>query len=223
MQKHPLVYIGLLLLPALAFSQSDCHNVLSAGLIAENQTICANEIPQALVESQAPSGGEGAIEYGWLQFRANPNGLPQWEIIPDANTPSYQPLALSATSYFLRESRRTGCINWLSTNVITIEVLPENDPACAAVTAAPEQSAGWLLDVKCFPDPFMTQLNVQNTADSPVLLKVFHFSGTSMAQEVLPDATKSTFDTSSWPSGLYFVRMEDKKGRKRTLAIVKQQ
>lgn len=219
MQKQPLVYIGLLLLPALAFGQSDCHNVLSAGLIAENQTICANEIPQALVESQAPAGGEGAIEYGWLQFRANPNGLPQWEIIPDANTPSYQPSALSATSYFLRESRRTGCINWLSTNIITIEVLPENDPACAAVTAVQEPSAGGL--AKVFPDPFVAQLNIQNTADSPILWQVFHFSGTKMMQGVLSEGVQSTFDASSWPSGVYLVRMEDKDGKKRTLRIVK--
>ncbi|MBL7782493.1 MAG: T9SS type A sorting domain-containing protein [Saprospiraceae bacterium] len=221
MRQHPSFLICFLLLPFLSYAQPDCHNVLSAGLVAENQTICAGEMPQMLIESEAPSGGAGALEYGWVQLHSNPNGIPQWEIITGANGASYQPQNLSVTSFFIREARRAGCINWLSGNVIVVNVLPAGDPACAAVTGVQEQSDGRLETVKCFPDPFVEQLNIQNTAERPVSLQVFNFSGTKMAEKEVPAGASTNLDTSSWPSGLYVVKMVDDRGGKRTLPLVK--
>lgn len=221
MRQHPSILICFLLLPFLSYAQPDCHNVLSAGLICCDHTICAGEMPHPLLESQAPSGGDGTIEYEWHQLGILPNGMPQWDVIPNATEASYQPVNLSATSYFLREARRVGCINWLTSNLITLEVLPADNPSCAAVTAVQEASDGRLAGVKCFPDPFVEQLNIQNTAEMPVSVQLFNFSGTRMAEKEVPAGASTNLDTSSWPSGLYVVRMVDDRGGKRTLSLVK--
>ena len=47
-------FLLLLALPAFAQAQSNCHNVLTGGLICCDQTVCPGKMPQAILESQSP-------------------------------------------------------------------------------------------------------------------------------------------------------------------------
>ncbi|MCC6463090.1 MAG: hypothetical protein IT260_21650 [Saprospiraceae bacterium] len=107
-----------------------CNNVMNAGLICCNQTICEGETPDLLYEIQPPLMGTGTLEYLWMQFLQVGNMPPAWVAIPGANGISYQPGPLFQTAYFMRCVRRQGCLVFLETNIITITVKPAGSPGC---------------------------------------------------------------------------------------------
>ncbi|MCC7507076.1 MAG: hypothetical protein IT259_17345 [Saprospiraceae bacterium] len=109
-----------------------CDNVLNAGTICCNQTICEGEQPTALYGVTPPSGGSGAIEYQWLQLVQMGPAQPTWVGIPGATNASYSPGALFETSYFMRCARRAGCLAFLESNIVTITVKPAGSPGCGS-------------------------------------------------------------------------------------------
>jgi hypothetical protein len=111
-----------------------CDNVLNAGTICCNQTICEGETPALLYNTLYPYGGTGPIEYQWLQLVQMGPAPPIWTAIPGATSATYQPGPLFQTSYFMRCARRAGCVNFLESNIITITVKPAGSPGCADFT-----------------------------------------------------------------------------------------
>ena len=125
-----------------------CENITNAGSICCNQTICEGEAPAPLVETVAPEGGSGQIEYLWMQFIQIGQAPPQWVAIPGATGSSYAPGPLFETSKFMRCARREGC-PFLESNIVTITVLPAGSPGC---------------------DNFNLNFNVQQTGQTGVLI-----------------------------------------------------
>ena len=107
-----------------------CIPLQSPGSICCDQTICEGDMPDPLVEAVPPSGGVGNLEYLWMTLVQIGQAPPQWVGIPGATSPNYQPGPLFQTSFFMRCVRREGCEAFLETNVITITVLPADDPDC---------------------------------------------------------------------------------------------
>jgi hypothetical protein len=125
-----------------------CFNITNAGAICCAQTICEGEAPAPLVESIAPVGGSGQIEYLWMQFIQIGQAPPQWVAIPGATGSSYAPGPLFETAKFMRCARREGC-PFLESNIVTITVLPAGSPGC---------------------DGFNLNFNVQQTGQTGVLI-----------------------------------------------------
>jgi len=107
-----------------------CINVVNAGTICCNQTICEGDIPAPLTGVVPPSGGVGNLEYLWMQFIQIGQAPPQWVAIPGATNSSYQPGPLFESTKFMRCVRREGCETYLESNIITITVLAAGSPGC---------------------------------------------------------------------------------------------
>ena len=213
-------FVLLLALPAFTQAQSDCHNVLTGGLICCDQTVCPGKMPQAILESQSPEGGDGLMEYEWHRLRVIPNVAPLWEVIPGAVSAAYQPDTLSVTSYFLRETRRQGCTEWMVSNVVIVTVAAPNDPACAGSVSTQETVSG-LASVSCSPSPFMEILAVQNGTYQQVSVQIFDAFGKRVAEATLPAGAETMLDTPTWPAGLYVVHLKGADGETRTRSVVK--
>ncbi len=90
---------------------------LSAGIIGSDQTICYATSPAQLMGG-IPSGGDGNYTYIW---ESSINGS-SWDAEPLATGSSYQPGALTATTYYRRTvTSGSGCGSRTSSNV-TISV-----------------------------------------------------------------------------------------------------
>ncbi len=107
-----------------------CENVMNAGLVCCDQTICEGETPALLYEIMPPAMGSGTLQYLWMQLMQIGAAPPTWVAVPGGTGPSYQPGPLSETTYFMRCVRREGCVTYLETNIITITVLPAGSPGC---------------------------------------------------------------------------------------------
>jgi len=104
---------------------------LVAGTIAANQTICAGSTPAPLTSTLDGSGGSGAIVYQWESSSDNAT----WTTIPSATGPTFAPGALTATTYFRRQTAAGTCGPVFS-NVVTISIAP----ALTAGTIGPDQT-----------------------------------------------------------------------------------
>ncbi len=93
----------------------------SVGNISGGETICYNEIPNAII-SNTDATGEGAISYQWEAFESG-----TWSPITGATNASYQPTALTQTTLFRRLDavQLNGFTCSLYTNQITVNVLQE--------------------------------------------------------------------------------------------------
>lgn len=107
-----------------------CNNVLYAGTICCDQVICEGDIPAALYGSTSPSGGSGPLEYLWMEYIQVGPSNPQWYPIVGATNSTYQPGALTQTSFFMRCVRRQNCLTFLESNIVTITVNPAGSPGC---------------------------------------------------------------------------------------------
>ncbi|NVO29625.1 T9SS type B sorting domain-containing protein [Hymenobacter lapidiphilus] len=104
---------------------------LLAGTIAADQDICAGTPPAPLSSAGPATGGTGTFAYQWESSLNNST----WTAVGGATGPTYQPAALSATTYFRRRvTSGTGTCSTQVSNVVTIRVLPSITPT---VTVAP--------------------------------------------------------------------------------------
>lgn len=132
-----------------------CDNVINAGQICCNQTICEGEMPAALTNIAYPSGGSGVIEYQWLQLVQVGPSPATWVGIPGATGESFAPGKLYETSFYMRCARRAGCENFLESNIVTITVLPAGAPGCGgfAFNIIVEPSQNSMVNVKWSTHP----------------------------------------------------------------------
>ena len=116
-----------------------CNNITSGGSICCDEVLCTiGQVPQLIKNISLPSGGSGPIEYLWLYSTKNPiysPGSPDWIMIPNSNTPSYQPGPLFETTHFIRCAKKGDCSNFAGeTNVVTKRVV---DGKTAEIFGAP--------------------------------------------------------------------------------------
>ena len=102
-------------------------NVTDGGEVGADVTGCANPTyqPPTLANVALPTGGTGDLEYAWMRTTTDPEagGPVTWQIIPGTNAPDYTPPPLTATTYFMRCSRRSGCTEYAGeTNYVTVTI-----------------------------------------------------------------------------------------------------
>ena len=104
-----------------------CVNPTDGGVIAAAQSICSGSVPAELTNVTLPSGHLGTLEYQWQWSSAATTGFAD---ITDASATSYQPEALTVTTYFRRISRVSCEDDWVNpgiSNVIQVTVFPASD------------------------------------------------------------------------------------------------
>jgi hypothetical protein len=101
-----------------------CINVTDPGDIGYDQMLCGpGQDPDPIIETRAPEGGVGELEYLWMKSTITPVfNSRDWQAIPNSNTPNYDPGPLFETTYFTRCVRRAGCGLYLEPEPVTIKV-----------------------------------------------------------------------------------------------------
>lgn len=102
---------------------SGCNDVTDGGMIEANQTICPDSPdPAPLTNVTLPAGGTGNLQYIWIFTTDNPaSGSAAWHIIFGSNSESYDPPALSTTTWFRRCVRAEGCPQFVQeSNIVEI-------------------------------------------------------------------------------------------------------
>ncbi len=109
----------------------DCDDFTSPGEIGGTEVVCNAGTPSIIQNLVPPMGGTGAMQIMWIYTTDDPAlGPPDWYIIPNAHSLSYQPKPLARTTWFGRCVRRSGCWKFPNeSNVIEKTVLNncEND------------------------------------------------------------------------------------------------
>ncbi len=109
----------------LAEAPEICINLDDPGRIGYDQALCGpGNDPAPLVNLEWPSGGEGEVEYLWMKTtKPGPFNPTTWDMIPNSNSPTYDPGPIYETTYIARCARIVGCPFYLETDIITLEVL----------------------------------------------------------------------------------------------------
>lgn len=107
----------------------ECDNVTDGGLIGYDEDLCGiGADPAEIVNLALPTGGFGNLEYLWLTSTVpvyNGPGDPNWVMIPNSNSANYNPGPISQTTYYIRCSRRQGCVDYPGeTNIVAKKVTP---------------------------------------------------------------------------------------------------
>ena len=131
------------------FVEIICDNITDAGEICCDQSLCApGDLPNPFSDQSPPIGGSGNLEYVWMSSElAGPFDPNSWDTIANSNNEVIAPQVLQNTNYFIRLSRRSGCSQYLESNIIEVFVndfsIPEitgtdtlciNTPASFTVT-----------------------------------------------------------------------------------------
>lgn len=107
----------------------ECDNITDGGVIGYDEELCGvGADPAEIVSVTDPSGGWGVIEYLWMRSSLpiyNGPGDPNWTIIPNTNTPTYDPGPIGTSTYYIRCARREGCDEYIGeSNVVAKEIVP---------------------------------------------------------------------------------------------------
>jgi uncharacterized protein (TIGR02145 family) len=117
-----------------------CAEPTTGGTIGSNQNICQGSIPAQIVSITLPSGQTGTLEYKWQN--STTSGTSGFSDIGSSNSASYQPGALTVTTWYRRLARVDCSLNWtgaVASDVVTITV--EATPVSGTLTKSPNQAA----------------------------------------------------------------------------------
>lgn len=89
---------------------------LTAGSIADNQTVCAGGATQPFTSTAAPTGGTGSYAYQWY---SSTDGI-TWTILPTATEAIFVPGPPSVTTYYQRRVKSGPCEAVSNTVVLTV-------------------------------------------------------------------------------------------------------
>ena len=104
-----------------SITKSINSNFTNAGTIEGEEEICGPFDPGVISELTGPSGGNGGTtEYQW-QFTTDT--LTGWTDILGSNSVDYDPATISETTYFRRNTRRTPCTDFVSSNMVAKKVV----------------------------------------------------------------------------------------------------
>ena len=97
-------------------------NFNDGGVMTGSETTCGgNYDAVAISEVTAPVGGNGnSVSYSWEYRQSNgAGGWTAWQTVAGATGISYDPGIISMTTQYRRLTRRSPCLNWVYSNVIT--------------------------------------------------------------------------------------------------------
>ncbi|MEZ4930904.1 MAG: LamG-like jellyroll fold domain-containing protein [Saprospiraceae bacterium] len=104
-------------------------NFNAGGIVSGDQSDCGTYDPFIISNVADPSGGiDGTLTYQWQMSIDTGN---TWVVIPSVTTADYDPPAISQTTHFRRQSRRSPCASWINANIVTKEVKPIPSPVFA--------------------------------------------------------------------------------------------
>ncbi|RZK63086.1 MAG: T9SS type B sorting domain-containing protein [Hymenobacter sp.] len=112
--------------------------VLSAGIIATDQDVCAGALPAPLISVSAAGGGTGTYAYQWESSTNNAT----WAIEANATGSTFAPGPLATTTYYRRRATSgTGACSTDVSNVVVVRVQPLVTPS-VSLAAPPVQCPG---------------------------------------------------------------------------------
>ena len=103
-----------------------CDNYTYAGSIQYPGAlnVSGSHDPVGIGNESYPKGGTGGkLEYRW---RSQVDGGP-WLVIPNSNSSYYDPPAITESTCYRRQARRSCQSSWLNSNIICINVTPSED------------------------------------------------------------------------------------------------
>lgn len=106
-----------------------CTNPTSGGKISDSQRICSGVIPNAFTSELLPTGYKGTLEYQWQS--STTSSTEGFSDIASANTETYAPGKLTATTWYKRLARVTCMDSWTDaaeSNVVCVEVILVSNP-----------------------------------------------------------------------------------------------
>jgi 5-hydroxyisourate hydrolase-like protein (transthyretin family) len=130
-----------------------CNNLTSGGTIGSNQSGCNPYISTPLSSIALPSGGDAtkAIEYVWLKSTTydgtaattptcvastGATDLKGWSAIAGATGTTYDPGTVTQTTWYLRCSRRAGCLCYYGeSNIVKITITGNCTTGCSDLTS----------------------------------------------------------------------------------------
>ena len=166
---------------------------LAGSIAPSTQTINPGDIPALLTSSTNASGGSGNFSYFW-QSSNYPGG--PWSDIVGANASTYQPGALSITTYYRRIANDNVCITRLYSN--TIEVKVNNSPLLPGLLLYSSNCA--------FPgqNPAIFTTDVQPTGGTPPYDIQWQSSIDNINWIDIPGANGSTYQSGPIAQSTYF-------------------
>lgn len=91
------------------------------GTIAGNESVCVGADPGPITSTTPPSGGSlGVFVYRW---EMSTNGGTNWTVIPGATQIEYDPGTITVTTIYRRLVKRSVCLDWHYSNIITKTVI----------------------------------------------------------------------------------------------------
>lgn len=102
-----------------------CENVEDPGAIGFDQKACGNLFdPELIIELSAAMGGSGNLIYAWYSSQNGPSFDPvTWDLISGANQSTYNPGAITNTTWFVRTAKREDCPDELASNAVVVELV----------------------------------------------------------------------------------------------------
>lgn len=97
-------------------------NHTNGGTIVGDEASCSGTFDPSLITSSAPASGgsAGTTEYQW---QSSTDGGVNWADIAGANSSTYDPTSISTATQYRRAGRRSPCLAWVYSNVITKTII----------------------------------------------------------------------------------------------------
>ncbi len=108
-----------------AFDGSSCTNPTDGGTIGSDQSICQGVTPTEISSTSLPSGHTGNLEFQWQE--STTSATTGFSDITGANDTTYQPAALTATTWYQRLARVSCKTDWTGaaeSNVVKVTIEP---------------------------------------------------------------------------------------------------
>jgi hypothetical protein len=114
-----------------------CCNVTSPGTISGSAASCGTICNISFGSIAPASGGIGTVQYLWIK-NSQPNypntGNNGWVAIPNSNSPTLAVGCVTATTYFVRCARNSGCTQFIGeSNMLSVVVNP--NPTANVITS----------------------------------------------------------------------------------------
>ena len=121
-------------------------DVTDGGHISGDEALCGSTNDPSNITSNADASGSGAIEYLWLMntTTATPpttNNMNGWEMIPNSDSPTYDPGPISQTTWYLRCARPVGCTFYNGESNIIEKTY---DPSCYCPSYGESTDYEWI-------------------------------------------------------------------------------
>ena len=180
-----------------------CDNITNGGSLGFYEYGASPLDPSAMIETAAPTGGSGALEYIWQSSTDNWN----WTTITGATSVSYDPTAITTSTFYHRGVRRANCTDYLYSNSVYKQVAGSGKTELAANAAA-------INNLTVAPVPAIDYINVlfEATTEQTINVRVLDITGRlAAAQNVITTQGSNvvSFDVTQLLPGYYIVELNN--------------